>query len=70
MDVDFMVSDSLEVSFYAKLSMHDKFLEQAVRPKFELVKTVEEAAFAVDEMLNAAFQFDGAHRVRWYFYTI
>ncbi|KAF9465011.1 transcription factor [Collybia nuda] len=40
MDVDFMVSDSLE----------------AVRPKLELVKTIEEAAIAVDEMFNSAFQ--------------
>ncbi|KAJ7587199.1 ARM repeat-containing protein [Mycena floridula] len=40
MDVDFMLTDSLE----------------AVRPKFELVKTIEEAAVAVDDMLNAAFQ--------------
>ncbi|KAJ6587022.1 transcription factor [Mycena vulgaris] len=40
MDVDFMLSDSLE----------------AVRPKMELVKTLEEAANAVDEMLNSALQ--------------
>ncbi|KAJ7497393.1 ARM repeat-containing protein, partial [Mycena latifolia] len=40
MDVDFMLSDSLE----------------AVRPKMELAKTLEEAANAVDEMLNSAFQ--------------
>ncbi|PPQ97386.1 hypothetical protein CVT26_006620 [Gymnopilus dilepis] len=41
MDVDFMLSDSLE---------------QAVRPKMELAKTVEQAALAVDEMFNLAFQ--------------
>lgn len=35
-----MLSDSLE----------------AVRPKLTLVKTLEEAANAVDDMLNAAFQ--------------
>ncbi|KIK67319.1 hypothetical protein GYMLUDRAFT_156182 [Collybiopsis luxurians FD-317 M1] len=40
MDVEFMLYDSLE----------------AVRPKFEMQKTVEEAANAVDEMLAAAFQ--------------
>ncbi|KAJ7188133.1 ARM repeat-containing protein [Mycena filopes] len=40
MDVDFMLSDSLE----------------AVRPKLEMPKTLEEAANAVDEMLNSAFQ--------------
>ncbi|KAF7376231.1 Nonsense-mediated mRNA decay factor [Mycena sanguinolenta] len=40
MDVDFMLSDSLE----------------AVRPKLEMPKTIEEAANAVDEMLNSAFQ--------------
>ncbi|KAJ7783281.1 transcription factor [Mycena metata] len=40
MDVDFMLSDSLE----------------AVRPKLEMPKTLEEAANAVDEMLNSALQ--------------
>ncbi|KAK7053362.1 mRNA decay protein [Paramarasmius palmivorus] len=40
MDVDFMVSDSLE----------------AVRPKMQLAKTLEDAAIAVDDMLNVAFQ--------------
>ncbi|PFH51566.1 hypothetical protein AMATHDRAFT_74915 [Amanita thiersii Skay4041] len=40
MDVDFMISDSVE----------------AVRPKLTLIKTMEEAAAAVDEMLNHAFQ--------------
>ncbi|KAJ6594000.1 transcription factor [Mycena capillaripes] len=40
MDVDFMLSDSLE----------------AVRPKLEMPKTLEEAANAVDEMLNSAYQ--------------
>ncbi|KAF5393301.1 hypothetical protein D9757_000666 [Collybiopsis confluens] len=42
MDVEFMLFDSIEVT--------------AVRPKFELLKTAEEAAIAVDEMLTAAFQ--------------
>ncbi|KAJ7680426.1 ARM repeat-containing protein [Mycena polygramma] len=40
MDVDFMLSDSLD----------------AVRPKLEMPKTLEEAANAVDEMFNSAFQ--------------
>ncbi|KAF5370880.1 hypothetical protein D9758_002015 [Tetrapyrgos nigripes] len=40
MDVEFMVSDSLE----------------AVRPKLERAKTIEDAAIAVDEMFNLAFQ--------------
>lgn len=40
MDVEFMLSDSLE----------------AIRPQFELVKTIEEAALAVDEMFSSAFQ--------------
>ncbi|KAG5651203.1 hypothetical protein H0H81_009512 [Sphagnurus paluster] len=40
MDVDFMVSDSLE----------------AVRPKLQMAKTVEEAAIAVDEMFSSAYQ--------------
>ncbi|KAG6916674.1 hypothetical protein DXG01_005898 [Tephrocybe rancida] len=40
MDVDFMVSDSLE----------------AVRPKLQIAKTIEEAAIAVDEMFSLAYQ--------------
>ncbi|KAH0589011.1 Nonsense-mediated mRNA decay protein 2 [Termitomyces sp. J132] len=40
LDVDFMVSDSLE----------------AVRPKLQFAKTIEEAAVAVDEMFNVAYQ--------------
>ncbi|KAF8967853.1 armadillo-type protein [Flammula alnicola] len=43
MDVDFMLSDSLE----------------AVRPKLEMAKTLEQAATAVDEMFNSAFQTTG-----------
>ncbi|KAF9451945.1 transcription factor [Macrolepiota fuliginosa MF-IS2] len=43
MDVDFMLSDSLE----------------AVRPKFQLAKNIEEAANAVDEMYNSAYQVAG-----------
>ncbi|KAG1770430.1 ARM repeat-containing protein [Suillus occidentalis] len=40
MDVDFMLSDSIE----------------AIRPKMTMYKTIEEAAAAVDEMFNAALQ--------------
>ncbi|KAJ6625539.1 armadillo-type protein [Mycena sp. CBHHK59/15] len=43
MDVDFMLTDSLE----------------AVRPRLEMAKTLEDAANAVDEMLNLAFQNTG-----------
>ncbi|KAF8200931.1 transcription factor [Pholiota molesta] len=43
MDVDFMLSDSLE----------------AVRPKLTISKTLEEAAIAVDEMYNSAHQAAG-----------
>jgi regulator of nonsense transcripts 2 len=43
MDVEFMFSDSLE----------------AVRPKLVIYKTIEEAAVAVDEMFNLAFQSSG-----------
>lgn len=40
MDVDFMYSDSLE----------------AVRPRLEIAQRIEEAATAVDDMFNSAFQ--------------
>ena len=40
MDVDFVLSDSME----------------AVRPKLEMPKTIEDAAKAVDEMFNSTFQ--------------
>lgn len=43
MDVDFVLSDSLE----------------AVRPKLEIPKNIEEAAKAVDDMFNATFQATG-----------
>ncbi|KJA29027.1 hypothetical protein HYPSUDRAFT_33531 [Hypholoma sublateritium FD-334 SS-4] len=43
MDVDFMLSDSLE----------------AVRPKLVLAKTLEESAVAVDEMYSSAYQMMG-----------
>ncbi|KAG1878110.1 ARM repeat-containing protein [Suillus subalutaceus] len=44
MDVDFMLSDSIEAS------------GSAIRPKMTMHKTVEEAAVAVDDMFNAALQ--------------
>ncbi|KZP18693.1 ARM repeat-containing protein [Athelia psychrophila] len=43
MDVDFMLSDSME----------------AVRPKLVMLKTIEEAAVAVDDMFNVALQHSG-----------
>lgn len=43
MDVDFMLTDSLE----------------AVRPKLEMAKTIEQAALAVDDMFNSTFQTTG-----------
>ncbi|KAF5354670.1 hypothetical protein D9756_005377 [Leucocoprinus leucothites] len=43
MDVDFMFSDSME----------------AVRPKMQIPKSLEEAALAVDEMYNSAYQVAG-----------
>jgi hypothetical protein len=43
MDVDFMVTDSLE----------------AIRPKIALLKKVEDAAMAVDEMFSSTVQCSG-----------
>ncbi len=56
-DVDFMLNDSLEVG--ASSAGHGRWTNrfyQAVRPKLVMFKTFEEAANAVDEMFNAAFQ--------------
>lgn len=54
-----MLSDSLEARIL-DLSLPSNFLNhgrlQAVRPKFVMLKTFEEAATAVDEMFNTAFQ--------------
>ena len=36
-----------------------KCFKQAVRPKLEMMKTLEEAAIAVDEMFNSAYQAPG-----------
>lgn len=61
MDIEFMVLDSLEVSFmHSKWALRSFDTVQAVRPSFRLVKTVEEAAIAVDDLMNTAFQ--GADR--------
>ena len=56
MDVDFMLSDSLEVS--QRFKFHDRNLiaVQAVRPKLAMPKSIEEAAAAVDEMFNTVMQ--------------
>jgi hypothetical protein len=62
MDVEFMFSDSLEVSHangFLEISSTTSFL-QAVRPKLVIYKTIEEAAVAVDEMFNLAFQSSGS----------
>lgn len=61
MDVEFMLSDSLEVSKPCVLKVWSmmSFL-QAVRSKLVVYKTIEEAAVAVDEMFNLAFLSSGS----------
>lgn len=56
MDVDFMVSDSMEVSFLQIRTVHVLTGLQAVRPKLIMAKTLEEAAAAVDDMFSSAYQ--------------
>jgi regulator of nonsense transcripts 2 len=57
MEVDFMVSDSLEVRLLAfSYCRRLKLVVQAIRPKLVMYKTLEEAAAAVDEMFNLALQ--------------
>ena len=54
MDVDFMISETMEVrSLYHDESndIHDRI--QTLRPKLVFVKSFEEAANAVDEMFEA-----------------
>jgi len=54
MDVDFMVSETIEVRslyFGESNDIHNRI--QTLRPKLVLVKTFEEAASAVDEMFEA-----------------
>ena len=58
MDVDFMVSDSIEVR-YMLICQEILIISQAVRPKLTFAKTLEEAAAAVDEMFSSAFQETG-----------
>jgi regulator of nonsense transcripts 2 len=62
MDVEFMLSDSLEVTKVASVpdTSSMTFALQAVRPKLVRYKTIEEAALAVDEMFNLAFQSSGS----------
>lgn len=60
MDVEFMLTDSLEVCFLcdtAGSGIH--MIWQAIRPKLALFKTLEEAAIAVEEMFALAFQTAG-----------
>ncbi len=56
MDVEFMLSESLEVRRVVWYDCRLTVYMQAVRPKLELVKNIEEAAVAVDEMLNSTIQ--------------
>lgn len=58
MDVDFMVSDTLEVCLIlpAVAKRHLIFRQQMLRPKMTPFKTFQEAAEATDEMLAAAAQ--------------
>ena len=57
MDVEFMLSDSMEVRRHVPLPWPDHSTAlQAVRPKLTFAKSLEEAAVAVDEMINNAFQ--------------
>lgn len=66
MDVEFMVTDSIEVRFSAILPESSRVVltdierNQAIRPKLALFKTVEEAAIAVDEMFTNAYQTAGS----------
>jgi regulator of nonsense transcripts 2 len=59
LDVDFMYSDSLEVSNTLSRRPGAELPVKAVRPRLELAKTIEEAANAVDDMFNSAFQSTG-----------
>lgn len=59
MEVDFMLSDSLEVGYYSILGTRLPTVWQAVRPKLPMPKSIEEAASAVDVMFNTAMQTAG-----------
>ena len=52
MDVDFMVVDTLEVSILLRGVPRLTITLQALRPKLVLFKSFEDAATAVDEMVN------------------
>ena len=52
MDVDFMLSDSLEVRQICSFYDHDLIAVQVIRPKLAMPKSIEEAAAVVDEMFN------------------
>ena len=56
MDVDFMLSDSLEVRQVSSFYDHDLIAVQAIRPKSAVPKSIEEAAAAVDEMFSTVMQ--------------
>ena len=59
MDVEFLLYDSLEVCQTTTVKERDRKptdIPQAVRPRMHLFKSFEEAAVAVDEMFNTAFQ--------------
>lgn len=56
MDVDFMLSDSLEVRHICRFYCHDFTAVQAIRPKLAMPKSIEEAAAAVDETFNTVMQ--------------
>lgn len=60
MDVDFMLSDSLDVSVHQDqaCNFYDLYLiaVQAIRPKLTMPKSIEEVAAAVDEMFITAMQ--------------
>lgn len=62
MDVDFMLSDTLDVSQIIIFHDHDLTAVQAIRPKLAMPKSVEEAAAAVDEMFNTVMQNAGCEQ--------
>jgi len=62
MDVDFMLSDSLEVRQICSSYCHDFIAVQAIRPKLAMPGSIEEAATAVDEMFNTVMQNAGCEQ--------
>lgn len=60
MDVDFMLSDSLDVCCHSYRKKNStQLVLQAVRPKMTVYKNIEAAATAVDVMLQQALQDSG-----------